>query len=108
MRFGLFDSISRHMEVTMVLDLTGALVAGIPLMLIVIGLVQFVKEKIGWSGMGVEIFAIVLGTVFGFGYHVYAAEAIAWTYSFIFEGVMYGLTVGLVATGIYKAYHEEK
>lgn len=92
----------------MVLDLTGALVAGIPLMLVVIGVVQFVKEKIGWSGVGVEIFAILLGVVFGFGYHVYAAESVVWNYSFVFEGVVYGLAVGLVATGIYKAYHDQK
>lgn len=92
----------------MVLDLTGALVAGIPLILVVIGLVQYVKEKLGWSGVGVEIFAIVLGTAFGFGYHVYAAEVIVWTFNFIFEGLVFGLAVGLVATGIYKAYHEQK
>lgn len=90
----------------MVLDLTGSLVAGIPLMLVVIGLVQYVKEKLGWSGWGVEVFAILLGVGLGFGYHVYAAEVIAWTYKFVFEGVIYGLAVGLVATGIYKAYHE--
>lgn len=92
----------------MILDLTSALVAGVPLMLVVIGLVQYVKEKLGWSGMGVEIFAIVLGVVMGFGYHVYAAESVVWNFNFIFEGVIYGLAVGLVATGIYKAYHEEK
>ena len=37
----------------MVLDLTGALVAGIPLMLVVIGLVQYVKEKLGWQAIKV-------------------------------------------------------
>jgi len=90
----------------MVLDLTGSLVAGIPLMLIVIGLVQYVKEKLGWVGIGVEIFAILLGLAFGFGYHVYAAEVVIWTFNFIFEGAIFGLAVGLVATGIYKAYHQ--
>ena len=92
----------------MILDLTGAIVAGVPLMLVVIGLVQYVKEKLNWSGVGVEIFAICLGLAFGFGFHVYSAEVVAWTFNFIFEGVIYGLAVGLVATGIYKAYHEEK
>lgn len=92
----------------MILDLTGALVAGIPLMLVVIGLVQYVKEKLGWSGVGVEIFAICMGVAFGFGYHVYQAEAIVWDFGFIFEGVVFGLAVGLVATGIYKAYHEQQ
>ena len=95
----------------MVLDLTGAMVAGIPLILVVIGLVQYVKEKLDWAGPGVEIFAIVLGTLFGFGYHVYAntnaAVAILWSFNFVFEGLVFGLAVGLVATGIYKAYHQE-
>ena len=92
----------------MTLDLTGALVAGIPLLLVVIGLVQFVKEKLEWSGKGVEVFAIVLGLVIGFGYHVYKAIEVIWSFNFIFEGVIYGLAVGLVATGLFKAYHEEQ
>lgn len=91
----------------MILDLTGLLVGGIPLMLVVIGLVQYVKEKLNWGGVGVEVFAIALGVVFGFAYHVYVAEVVAWTFNFIFEGVIFGLAVGLVATGIYKAYHQE-
>lgn len=91
----------------MTLDLTGAMVAGIPLILVVIGVVQFVKEKLNWSGVGVEIFAIAFGLVAGFSYHIYAAGAFLATFSFIFEGVIYGLAVGLVATGIYKAYHQE-
>ena len=91
----------------MILDLQGAMVAGVPLMLVVIGLVQYVKEKLNWSGVGVEVFAILVGVAFGFGYHVYAAEAVAWTFNFVFEGLIYGLSVGLVSTGIYKAYHEE-
>jgi len=91
----------------MVIDLTGALVAGIPLILVVIGLVQFVKEKLNWNGVGVEVFAICLGLAFGFAYHVYgAAEPILWSFKFIFEGLVYGLGVGLVATGIYKAFHK--
>jgi len=91
----------------MVIDLTVYLVAGIPLILVVIGLVQFVKEKLSWSGVWVEVFAILLGFVFGFLYHVYATELVIWTFNFVFEGVIFGLAVGLVATGIYKAYHQE-
>ena len=91
----------------MTLDLTGALVAGIPLLLVVIGVVQFVKEKLKWSGVGVEVFAIAFGLIAGFGYHVYAAGAFVASFNFVFEGVIYGLGVGLVATGIYKAYHQE-
>ena len=91
----------------MTLDLTGALVAGIPLLIVVIGVVQFVKEKLLWSGVGVEIFAICFGVVVGFGYQVYSAvQPILWNFDFIFEGLIYGLAVGLVATGIYKAFHK--
>jgi hypothetical protein len=91
----------------MILDLSGALIVGIPLVMIVIGLVQFVKTKLNWSGVGVEIFSICLGLVFGFAYHVYAALApILWNFNFIFEGLIYGLGLGLVASGIYKAFHQ--
>lgn len=91
----------------MVLDLTGAIVAGVPLMLVVIGLVQYVKEKIGWSGAGVEIFAILLGLAFGVGYWAYLGEPARYVeWQFWFEAAVYGLAVGLVATGIYKAYAE--
>ena len=90
------------------INLADSLVAGIPLMAVVIGLVQFVKEKMEWGGKGVEIFAIVLGLLFGFGFHVYNAEVLEWNYPFIFEGVIYGLAVGLSATGLYKVYAEEK
>ena len=91
----------------MELDLTNALVAGIPLMLVVIGVVQYVKEKLKWEGIGVEVFALVFGVVMGFLYQMYIAEEIVWAFRFVFEGVIYGLAVGLVATGIYKFYHQE-
>lgn len=81
------------------------LVAGLPLIAIVIGLVQFVKVELEWQGKGVKIFAIALGLAAGFGYHVYAAPApIAWDFNFIFEALIYGLAVGLAATGIYDAF----
>jgi len=93
----------------MTLDLTNAIVAGIPLMLVVIGLVQYAKEKMEWKGKGVEVFAIVLGLIFGAAYWAYLGEPgdyVDW--KFWFEALIYGLAVGLVATGLYKAYHEEK
>ena len=83
-------------------DLTQLLVAGIPLMLVVMGIVQFVKEKLGFEGKAAEIFAISLGVVFGFAFHVYNENAFILSFRFIFEGLMYGLIIGLTATGIYK------
>lgn len=93
----------------MILDLTTAVVAGVPLMLVVIGLVQFVKDKLGWTGAGVEVFAILLGLVLGGVYQAYLAEpALYGGWRFWFEALIYGLAVGLSATGIYKAYHESQ
>lgn len=91
----------------MILDLQGAIIAGVPLMLVVIGLVQWVKTKLGWSGPWVEVFAICLGLVMGVSYWAYQAEPAAMIgWRFWFEAAIYGLAVGLVSTGIYKAYHE--
>ena len=91
--------------------LTNAIVAGVPLMIVVIGFVQFVKEKLNWSGWGVEVFAIVFGLIVGFAYQVYLAAAgdgLKWDFVFIFPAIIYGLMVGLVATGIYKVYANEQ
>lgn len=87
------------------LNLTGAIVAGLPLIAIVTGLVQFLKQKLEIGGKIVEIMAITLGILIGFGFQVYSAPApINWTFAFIFEAAIYGLAVGLAATGIYDAY----
>ena len=91
-------------------DLGNAIVAGIPIMFVVIGLVQWVKEKLEWSGKGVEVFAIALGFALGFAYQVYLAlqaGEIVWDFVFIFTAVIYGLALGLGATGLYKTYKEE-
>jgi hypothetical protein len=87
----------------MSLNLQDAIIAGIPLMAVVIGLVQFFKVKLGWSGVGVEVFAIVLGLVFGVFYWAYMADPAAMVgWRFWFEAAVYGLAVGLSATGVYK------
>ena len=87
------------------LNLTDAIVAGLPLIAIVTGLVQFIKQKLGMTGKAVEVMAISLGTLIGFGYQVYnAAPPVAWTFAFVFEAIVFGLAVGLAATGIYDAY----
>jgi len=87
------------------LNLTGAIVAGLPLIAIVTGLVQFLKQKLGMSGKPVEVLAITTGTLIGFGFHVYAAATpIEWTFGFVFEALIFGLALGLAATGIYDAY----
>lgn len=90
------------------MQLPELLVAGVPLILVVTGLVQFFKQKLEWTGQKVEILAITLGLVIGFGYNVYAApDPITWGFKFIFEGLVFGLALGLVATGIYDAYGDK-
>jgi hypothetical protein len=90
------------------MDLGSLLVGGLPLMAVVIGLVQFAKEKLEWSGKGVEVFAIVIGLLFGFGYHVYNVGEFIVSFPFLFEGLLYGLTIGLSATGMYKVAYPQK
>jgi hypothetical protein len=87
----------------MAINFQDAVIAGIPLMAVVIGLVQFFKTRLGWSGVGVEVFAILLGVGFGVLYWAYMADPAAMTgWRFWFEAAVYGLAVGLAATGIYK------
>jgi hypothetical protein len=86
-----------------VFDLQDAIIAGIPLMAVVIGLVQFFKTKLSWSGVGVEVFAILLGLALGVGYWAYMADPAAMIgWRFWFEAAIFGLAVGLSATGVYK------
>lgn len=90
------------------MDLPNLIVAGVPLILVITGLVQFIKQKLGWNGTKVEVLAYVLGLVIGFGYHVYSAvEPVIWNFNFIFEGLIFGAAIGLVATGIYDAYGDK-
>lgn len=86
------------------LNLTDAIVAGLPLIVVVTGLVQFLKQKIGMSGKPVEIMAISIGTLIGIGYWFYAAPPAQVTFGIVFEALIFGLAVGLAATGIYDAY----
>ena len=90
------------------MNLPNLIVAGVPLILVVTGLVQFFKQKLEWSGKKAEVLAYVLGLVIGFGYHVYSAvEPVIWNFNFVFEGLIFGAAIGLVATAIYDAYGDK-
>ena len=90
------------------MNLPNLIVAGVPLILVVTGLVQFFKQKLEWSGKKAEVLAYVLGLVIGFGYHVYSAvEPVIWNFNFVFEGLIFGAAIGLIATGIYDAYGDK-
>lgn len=79
---------------------TNITVAGIPLLLIVLGLVQFVKS-FGISGQIVRGISLLIGFLLGVGYQFSTtppADFSGW-----FSCVVFGLGLGLVASGDYDA-----
>lgn len=80
-------------------------VAGIPLMLIVLGLVQFIKG-FGVSGNGVKSLSLAVGLVLGVGYQFSIAAPV--DFAGWFAVVVFGLGLGLVASGLYDANQSVK
>lgn len=81
------------------------LVAGIPLLAIVIGLVQFIKG-FGLSGNVVRVASLVVGLLLGGGYQYSIAaptDFAGW-----FTLVVFGLGLGLVGSGLYDANQAAK
>jgi hypothetical protein len=75
-------------------------VAGIPLLVMVIGLVQFVKS-FGLTGNVVKGVSLGIGLLLGVGYQLsisMPADFAGW-----FAVTVFGLGLGLVASGIYDA-----
>lgn len=75
-------------------------VAGIPLLFVVIGLVQFVKG-FGLEGNIVKLVSLAIGVILGVAYQYTVAvpiDFVGW-----FQTVVFGLGLGLVASGIYDA-----
>lgn len=75
-------------------------VAGIPLLVIVIGLVQFIKG-FGLAGNAVKSLSLAIGLVLGGGYQ-YSIAAPA-DFAGWFALAIFGLGLGLVASGLYDA-----
>jgi hypothetical protein len=73
------------------------LIAGVPLIVMVLGLVEFSKQ-LGVKGKGLMVLAMVVGTLF-YGTHK-AAEMYPVIAPWL-ELVVYGLGGGVAATGIY-------
>lgn len=72
---------------------------GIPLLLVVLGLVQFVKG-FGLQGNAVKLLSLFIGLAFGIGYQYSLAPIVG--FAGWFTAVVFGLLLGLVASGIYK------
>lgn len=75
-------------------------VAGIPLLAIVIGLVQFIKG-FGLNGNAVKALSLAIGLLLGGAYQYTVAAPV--DFAGWFSIVVFGLGLGLVASGLYNA-----
>lgn len=80
---------------------TNAIVAGVPLLFVVIGLVQFAK-KLGAAGNVLIIVSMAIGLVLGAGFQ-FATNGFPVNFGGWFAVVVYGLGLGIVASGVYDA-----
>lgn len=82
------------------MDFTQYLVAGVPLVLVVLGLVEWVKS-LGLTGNAVKVVSLAIGLVLGIGYQLSLAVPVG--FGGWFTVTVFGLGLGLVASGIYDA-----
>jgi hypothetical protein len=75
-------------------------VAGIPLLAVVLGLVQFIKG-FNLSGNIVKVLSLTIGLVLGFGYQLSLGALVG--FHAYFSATIFGLGLGLVASGLYDA-----
>ena len=75
-------------------------VGGISLMALVFGLVEWLKNALGWEGKRVTVLAAALGVLLMVTYQL--QELIPAPYSDIYEMIVVSVTFGLAASGYYK------
>lgn len=80
-----------------------AVVAGIPLILVILALVSFAKSM-GLAGKGLTVLSLSLGLVFGVLYQLSVKVPI--DFAGWFAVFIYGLTLGLVTSGFYDQVKE--
>ena len=80
-------------------DLSQLLVGGIPLLIVIFGLVEFSKT-LGLKGNWLTIFSLFLGLAFGFAYKI-AESGIPASFAGWFVMVVFGLALGLITSGFY-------
>ena len=78
---------------------TDAMVNGIPLLFVVLGLVEWIKT-FGLTGNVLRGVSMLIGLLLGFGYMT-SQQGFPTEFSPIFSYIIYGLALGLVASGIY-------
>jgi hypothetical protein len=80
-------------------DLSQLLVGGIPLLIVIFGLVEFSKT-LGLKGNWLTIFSLFLGLAFGFAYKI-AESGVPASFAGWFVMVVFGLALGLITSGFY-------
>ena len=81
-------------------DLTKLLVGGIPLIIVIFGLVEFAKV-FGLKGKWLTLFSLLLGLFFGIAYKI-AMNGLPIGFAGWFVVAVFGLALGLITSGIYK------
>jgi len=81
-------------------NLSQLLVGGIPLVIVIFGLVEFAKS-FGLQGKLVTLLSMLLGVIFGICYKI-AAAGLPAGFAGWFIVVVFGLALGLVTSGFYK------
>ena len=86
-------------------DISNLFVAGIPMTLVVFGLVEFIKS-FGLSGKIVTALSMVVGLIIGIGYQLSIAVPVG--FNGWYPVIIFGITIGLVASGFYKFIDSRK
>jgi hypothetical protein len=87
------------------MDFTQYLVAGVPLIFVVLGLVEWVKS-FGVKGNAVKVVSMAIGLGLGVGYQLSIAVPVG--FAGWFGVFVFGLALGLVASGIYDVINKPK
>jgi hypothetical protein len=77
-----------------------AMVNGVPLIVVIVGVVEWLK-RLGISGMTLNMASMVVGIVFGVAYR--HAEQPIGDFTSALSAVIYGIVLGLCASGVYDA-----
>ncbi|MFA5154277.1 MAG: hypothetical protein WC554_17130 [Clostridia bacterium] len=87
------------------MDFQQYVIAGVPLLFVVLGSVEFVKS-FGLKGNVVKIVSVVIGLLFGIGYQLSVAMPVG--FAGWFAVTVFGIALGLVASGIYDVINKPK
>ena len=82
------------------MDFSSYVVVGVPLVLVVLGLVEWVKS-LGLAGNAVKFVSMAIGLVLGIGYQLSISVPVG--FAGWFGASVFGLALGLLASGIYDA-----